>query len=407
MSAALDGVRIADFSHLIAGPYCALILADMGAEVIKIEPPGGDAARGYTPPDLEGESPTFLSMNRNKHGVVLDLSAEEGRQVAREIVAKSDVLLENFATGVMPRLGLGYEALAQTDPRLIYCSISAYGRTGRFAARAGYDPVIQAESGLMYLNGFPDGEPHRSAAAIVDLTTGMYAAHAILAALYARTFSGVGQYIDVPLFDNAASFVPYVTMNYLVNGIDPPRVGNNSPVVAPSDLFDARDGSFYMMVAGEGVWRKLVRAMGEPPELQPEKFATNNARMRNRAELKATLQHLFSRATRDYWVESLRSAGVPAGPVRSIAEAVASGEMKERGIIGTAPHTGVGTVPNVRLPMNMSGTPLVAAHGAPLLGEHTRSVLGELLGYSQARISELEAMKAIACGRDGGSARRG
>ncbi len=407
MPAALDGVRVADFSHLIAGPYCALILADMGAEVIKIEPPAGDATRGYTPPDLEGESPTFLSMNRNKHGVMLDLSVEEGRRIAREIVAKSDVLLENFATGVMPRLGLGYEALAQENPRLIYCSISAYGRTGRYAARAGYDPVIQAESGLMYLNGFPDGEPHRSAAAIVDLTTGMYAAHAILAALYARAASGVGQYIDVPLFDNAASFVPYVTMNYLVGGIDPPRVGNNSPVVAPADLFDARDGSFYMMVAGEGVWRKLVKAMGEPPELQSGKFATNNARMRNRAELKATLQHLFSRATRDDWMETLRSAGVPAGPVRSIAEAVESGEMKERGIIGTAPHTGVGTVPNVRLPMSMTGTPLVAARGAPLLGEHTHSVLRELLGYSPERISELEAMKAIACRRDAGSVRGG
>lgn len=401
MSAALEGVRIADFSHVFAGPYCTMILADMGAEVIKIEPPKGDATRSYTPPDLGGESPAFLSMNRNKKGVVLDLGTEEGRQIARDIVAQADVLMENFATGVMQRLGLDYETLAKSHPRLIYCSISAYGRSGRFADRAGYDPVVQAESGLMSLNGFPDGEPHKTAIAMIDLTTGMFAAHAILGALYARVASGRGQFIDVPLFDNAASLGSYQTMNYLVSGVNPQRLGNNSPVVAPVDLFDARDGKFFMTIGGDSVWNKLVKALGSPTELQSADYATNNARLKNEPKLKLILQRLFGQASLAEWMEKLRAAGVPAGPVRSIAEAVDSPEMKERGIIGTAPHSGVGTVPNLRLPMAMAGTPLVAPRGAPLLGEHTHSVLAELLNYKLDHIVQLEKKGAIMKKRSG------
>ena len=395
MSAALEGVRIADFSHVFAGPYCTMILADMGAEVIKIEPPKGDATRGYTPPDLGGESPAFLSMNRNKKGVVLDLGTEEGRQVARDIVARSDVLMENFATGVMERLGLGYEALSELNPRLIYCSISAYGRSGSLSDRAGYDPVVQAESGLMSLNGFADGEPHKTAIAIVDMTTGMFAAHAILAALYARTSSGRGQFIDVPLFDNAVNLSSYQTMNYLVSGVNPPRLGNNSPVVAPVDLFDTSDGKFFMTIAGDGVWNKLVKALGSPPELQSADYSTNNARLRNEPALKVVLQRLFGQATLAEWMAKLRVAGVPAGPVRSIAEAVNSPEMKARGVIGSAPHTGVGTVPNLRMPMAMAGTPLIAPRGAPVLGEHTHAVLADVLNYTADRIAELEKKGAI------------
>ena len=401
MSAALEGVRIADFSHVFAGPYCTMILADMGAEVIKIEPPKGDATRGFTPPDLGGESPAFLSMNRNKKSVVLDLATEEGRQVARDIVARADVLTENFATGVMQRLGLGYDMLAKAHPRLIYCSISAYGRTGRFADRAGYDPVVQAESGLMSLNGFADAEPHKTAMAMIDITTGMFAAHAVLAALYARVASGSGQFIDVPLFDNAACLGSYQTMNYLVSGVNPQRLGNNSPVVAPVDLFDAQDGKFFMTIGGDNVWQKLVKALGTPAELQSADYDTNSARLQNEPRMKLILQRLFGQAPLAQWMERLRAAGVPAGPVRSIAEAVDSPEMKERGIIGTAPHSGVGTVPNLRLPMAMSGTPLIAPRGAPLLGEHTHSVLAELLHYNAERIAELERKGAIMKKRGG------
>jgi crotonobetainyl-CoA:carnitine CoA-transferase CaiB-like acyl-CoA transferase len=261
--------------------------------------------------------------------------------------------------------------------------------------------VVQAESGLMSLNGFPDGEPHKTAIAMIDITTGMFAAHAILAALYARVASGRGQFIDVPLFDNAASLGSYQTMNYLVSGVNPQRLGNNSPIVAPVDLFTAQDGKFFMTIGGDSVWNKLVKALGDPPELQSADYATNNARLKNEAKLKPVLETMFGQASLAEWMERLRAAGVPAGPVRSIAEAVDSPEMKERGIIGTAPHTGAGTVPNLRLPMAMSGTPLIAPRGAPVLGEHTHSVLAELLNYQPDRIADLEKKGVIPRKRSG------
>lgn len=388
---ALENVRVADFSHVFAGPYCTLALADLGAEVIKIEPPHGDASRGYTPPDVDGESPSFLCMNRNKKGIVLDLGKERGRRIAREIVRKADVVVENFATGVMNRLGLDYTSLAEENPRLIYCSISAYGRTGPFAERAGYDPVIQAESGLMALNGDPDGPPYRSGVAFVDLCTGMFATQAILAALVARGVSGRGQFIDVPLFDSAVYLAGYHMMNYLASGEHPGRLGNASTVVAPMGLYRTRDGQMFLTVAGDGVWRKLVQAMGEPEELLRPEYATNRDRVQQMASLNDALQALFARAPLSHWVELFRKAGVPAGPVRTISEAAESPEARGRGIIGKAPHATAGEVPNVRAPMTMWATPLVAATGAPVLGEHTRSVLTELLGYPPELLAELEA----------------
>ncbi len=390
MAAALEGIRIADFSHVIAGPYCTMILADMGARVIKIEPPQGDAARGYTSPDLGGDSTVFLSYNRNKESVVLDLAGEAGRQVARDIVARADILVENFATGVMQRLGLDYAAMEKLNPRLIYCSISAYGRSGRYASRAGYDQVVQAESGFMSLNGYPGEEPLRTPLAMIDLTTGMFAAHAILAALYAREASGRGQYIEAALFDNAFALTGYFSMNYLVTGENPAPPGNKSPVAAPVGVFHAADGRFFMTVAGQSVWRKLLEVLGNPPELLSEDYASNAARVAHEPQLTPILQRLFSEAPLAQWIQRLRAGGVPAGPIRSIAEAVNSPEVKERGILGKAPHSKAGEVPNLRLPLMLAGTPLIAPHGAPVLGEHTHAVLSELLHYDSARIAGLE-----------------
>lgn len=388
---ALENVRVVDFSHVFAGPYCTMALADFGAEVIKIEPPHGDASRGYTPPDVNGESPSFLCMNRNKKGIVLDLSHERGRKIALDVVAKADVVVENFATGVMNRLGLDYDSLARENPKLIYCSISAYGRSGPFAERAGYDPVIQAESGLMALNGDPQGPPYRSGVAFVDLCTGMFATQAILAALFARAVSGRGQYIDVPLFDSAVYLAGYHVMNYLASGEHPGRLGNASPVVAPIGLYETRDGPMFITVAGDAVWRKLVKAMGEPEELLRPEYATNRSRVQERAALNAALQTILARAPLSHWVELFRKAGVPAGPVRTIPEAAESPETRERGILGKAPHSTAGEVPNVRAPMMLTETPLVAPRGAPALGEHTHSVLRDLLGYSAELLAELEA----------------
>lgn len=395
MAAALEGVRVADFSHVIAGPYCTMILADMGARVIKIEPPHGDAARGYSSPDLGGDSTVFLSYNRNKQSVVLDLAGEAGREVARDIVARADILVENFATGVMQRLGLDYAALEKINPRLIYCSISAYGRSGAYASRAGYDQVVQAESGFMSLNGYPGEEPLRTPLAMIDLTTGMFAAHAILAALYAREASGRGQYIEAALFDNAFALTGYYTMNYLVTGENPLPPGNKSPVAAPIGVYPAADGRFFMTVAGQGVWRKLLEVLGNPPELLTQDFADNAARVRHEPRLTPILQRLFEAAPLEHWMQRLRAGGVPAGPIRSIAAAVNSPEAKERGVLGQAPHSGAGSVPNLRLPLTLAGTPLIAPRGAPVLGEHTHAVLADFLHYDPGRIAGLERQGVI------------
>lgn len=395
MAAALEGVRVADFSHVIAGPYCTMILADMGARVIKVEPPQGDAARGYSSPDLGADSTVFLSYNRNKESVVLDLAGEAGRQVALDIVARADILVENFASGVMQRLGLDYATVEKINPRLTYCSISAYGRSGTYASRAGYDQVVQAESGFMSLNGYPGEEPLRTPLAMIDLTTGMFAAHAILAALYARERSGRGQYIEAALFDNAFGLTGYYTMNYLATGESPLPPGNKSPVAAPIGVFHAADGRFFLTVAGQGVWRKLLEVLGNPPELLTEDYADNAARVRHEPQLTQILQRLFGAAPLAQWIERMRAGGVPAGPIRSIAAAVNSPEVKERGILGKAPHSKAGEVPNLRLPLMLAGTPLAAARGAPVLGEHTHAVLADFLHYDSGRIAELEQQGAI------------
>jgi crotonobetainyl-CoA:carnitine CoA-transferase CaiB-like acyl-CoA transferase len=397
VSAPLEGVRVADFSHLMAGPYCTMILADMGAEVIKIEAPDGDPTRSLLSPGAGEESPFFLSINRNKKSIALDLRREEGHRVALDLVARADVLVESFASGVMDRLGLGYASLAAANPALIYCAVSAYGRTGALADRAGYDPIIQAESGLMYLNGHADGEPHKTAIPIIDLTTGMFAAHAVLAALYARQATQCGQFIDVPLFDCSVALTNYHTMSYLRGGEDPRRHGNDSPVAAPVGLFDSQDGAFFVTVAGDRVWQKLVAALGQPPDLLCEDFTTNLGRVRHQRRLAGLLRPLFAAATTESWMARLRAAGVPAGPVRTIAAAVDSPEMKARAVIGTAPHTRYGTVPNLRPPFHFSGTPVVLPRGAPLLGEHNEEILGDVLEYAPERIAALMQSGVVTC----------
>ncbi len=395
MATALDGVRIADFSHVIAGPYCTMILADLGANVVKIEPPQGDSTRGYKSPDVGGDSTVFLSYNRNKQSVVLNLQTEEGKQVARDIVARSDILVENFATGVMQRLSLDYAAMQKINSRLIYCSISAFGRSGAYASRAGYDQIAQAESGFMSLNGYPGEEPLRTPLAMIDLTTGMFAAHAILGALYAREKSGRGQYIEAALFDNAFALTGFFTLNYVVSGENPLPPGNGSPVAGPLGVFHAADGRFFMTIAGQGPWRKLLEVLGNPPELLTEEFADNASRVQHQARLTEILQRLFGEQKLEYWIKKMREQGVPAGPIRSIAAAVNSPEVKERRILGMAPHTKAGEVPNLRLPIELGDTPLRAPQGAPVLGEHTRVVLSEFLHYDAERIAELEQKDAI------------
>lgn len=397
MTGALDGIRVVDFTRVIAGPLCTQILGDFGAEVLKIEhPQGGDDTRGYRPPDVDGESPFFFAYNRNKKSLALDLSKPEAREVARQLIATADVVVENFSTGVMQRFGLDYEAVKAGNPRLIYCSVSGYGRDGPVATRLGYDPVVQAESGLMSVNGFPDREPVRSAVPLVDVTTGMTAGHAVLAALFARERSGEGQFIQVALFDTGVAMTLHFGMNYLAAGKESARVGNGSTAAEPIGVFQAKDGIFQMTMAGERVWLKLVKDVIKRPDLAEDpRFSSNSARIANKAELHRVLNEIFAAATRDTWVDRLRAAGAPGGPVRTIKEAMESDEAKGRGLIQQAPHSKLGSIPNLRSPVRFTTTPVRDPVGAPVLGEHTEAVLAEVLGYDAGRIAALRAAGAI------------
>jgi len=377
----LRGVRVADFSRVFAGPMCTMLLGDLGADVVKIEhPDGGDDARAFRPPEIGGLSAAFVSLNRNKRSVALDLRTKRGLHCARELIAASDVLVENFGTGVMARYGLDHASLSATLPGLVYCSISAYGRTGPFAQRAGYDQVCQAESGLMSLTGYPDREPVRTGVPMVDISAGLFAFGAISSALAGRARSGRGCLVEVPLFDTAVCLTSHFGINYLMSGRDPQRVGNGSVGSEPVGVFRASDGSFYLTIAGERTWRKLVDMLGSPSWADDPRFTDNGARMRHRDELHRLLDEAFSRHECVPLIERMREAGVPAGQVRSIAQAFASPEVRLRGLTGTLRHPGVGLLPNVHAPLLFDGRSTSDGAAPPLLGEHTDEVVRDWLG---------------------------
>jgi len=312
---ALAGVRIIDFSHFIAGPFCTMILADLGADVVKVEnaASSGDNMRAFHP-QVSGESGPFLWANRNKRSVALDLTSAAGREVARDLIATADVLVENFSTGVMERFGLGYETLAPDHPRLIYCSVSAYGRQGPLADRTGFDPMVQAESGFMSLNGYADGEPLRAGPAVMDMATGMMASNAVLAALAARDKQGKGQRLEVALFDVAVTMLGFHAMNYLLTDIAPRRFGNNSFDTAPMGVFMAADGPLYLACANDRLYRRLSNDVFGRPDLATQAtFATNRDRVLHRDALFAQLNEIFATDQRERWLAKLRAAGVP-GP---------------------------------------------------------------------------------------------
>lgn len=395
-ASALAGIRVADFSRVVAGPHCTMCLADHGAEVIKIEhPEHGDDLRHHKPPHIECDSPYFLSLNRNKKSIGLDLSSDEGRQVAHDLIAKSDVLVENFRTGVMDRHGLGYANLADRHPGLVYCSISGYGREGSLSTRAAYDPLVQAESGLMATNGSADSGPLRTGLAFTDMSTGLYAVQAIIAALFARARTGKGQFIEVPLFDVAVSSLSHYGVRYLMDGAVLPRVGNGSNAAQPIGLFPASDGKLMQITcAGERPYRALmVKVLKRPDLVENPRFATNSQRIENAAELRQILLDIFATADRDTWVARMLEAGVPGGPVNEIDEALDAPIIAERALAGRIPHSEAGDVPNLRSPLRMTATPVREPVGAPVLAEHTDAVLRDLLDYDASRIATL---------RDGG-----
>jgi crotonobetainyl-CoA:carnitine CoA-transferase CaiB-like acyl-CoA transferase len=393
---ALDGVKVADFSHFIAGPLCARTLADLGAQVIKIEKvDGGDDMRRLQPAVAEGESAAFLWNNRNKRSIALDLKAEEGREIAKTIAARSDIVLENFSTGVMDRLGLGYDVLAALNPRLIYCSISAYGRSGSLKDRLGFDSIAQAESGFMSMNGEPDQIGQRAGPSVMDMSTALATGNAILAALFARERTGRGQFIEAALYDQAVTLVGFHAMNYLVSGVGPTRFGNNSRDTVPTAAIEAADGPIYVTCANDRTWQRMAAVLGRPDLATDPEFATTPARVRNRDRLMDIVGDIIVTQSRDHWLAQMRKAGVPAGSINSVAEAFSSPEIHARELLSAIPHPTVGTVPNVAPAFRLHGTPIADPVAAPVLGQHTAEILQSMLGYDESRIAALAEARIV------------
>ncbi|MFT4120429.1 CaiB/BaiF CoA transferase family protein [Bradyrhizobium sp.] len=394
---ALDGLLVVDFTRVVAGPACTQTLADFGARVIKIEnPDGGDDTRAYEHAEIGGESAAYLSLNRNKHGIALDFSVLEAREIARDLIRKADVVVENFSSGIMKKFGLDYEAVAPLNPRLVYCSISAYGRKGPFASRPGFDPITQAESGFMSLNGFADGPPVRTGPPIVDIATGMSACNAILLALLARDRLGRGQHVEVALFDIAMAMTSFYGMAYLINGQNPGRFGN-SPNGSPAvGVYDASDGPLYMACANDRLYRRLVvEVLNRPDLINDPQFATRKARSENRELLRAAIAEVFASDTLENWISKMKLANIPVGYLRTVEEGFNAPEARKRDRLSRISHPTAQWVPNIETPITMNLTAAIDPVAAPLLGEHTEGVLRETLGYDQRRISELSEKGAF------------
>jgi len=385
----LRGMRVIDFTHFVAGPYATLILADLGAEVVKIENPArGDEFRHYPPysDKLDGEGAPFLWVNRNKKSVAVDMKSDEGRRLVRELVRGADIVVENFSTGVMERFGLGYEELAREQPALIYCSVSAYGRSGAFADRVGFDPIVQAESGFMSLNGYPDREGVRSGASVMDIGTAMMAANGILAAVVERLRTGRGQRVETSLYASAMNMVGYSPMQVLS---DPDwkagRHGNGSPDTAPTGVFHAKDGPIYIACTGTEIFKRLFTLIGRQDLADDPELLDKAGRLLHKERLFAAVNEALATDTREHWLPRLRAARVPAG------EAIAAPETAALDMISHVPHPTAGRVPNVRSPITLDRSPLAEPVAAPRLGQHTRQVLQDVLQLDASRLQELDA----------------
>ena len=387
----LDGMRILDLSRVIAGPACTQQLADMGADVIKIEAPGiGDDVRQSKPPAAGDEAHFFLAFNRNKRSVALDIRTDEGKDIFHRLAEQSDVVIQNFRPGVMARFGLDYDRLKERHPHLIYVSISAYGQSGPSSDRPGFDPVLQAESGMMSINGDPEGPPTRHPLSIIDTMTAGHATAAILAALHARRDTGHGQHIDLALFDVAIAALGNAAMFYLTSGRLPPRTGNAHMTSVPVNVFQTKTGPIYMAVGNNRLFGRLCREVLDRPDIPEDpRFATPGDRHRNRDALYAILTEIFESETRDHWMERMRH--LPAGPVRTIAEALASEDVRYRRMRNTVPHPTAGEVSLLGSVYKFSDTPVRDPVAPPLLGQHTREVLTELVGLDTATLERLES----------------
>jgi len=393
---ALDGLRVLDLTRILAGPLCAQMLGDMGADVIKVEPPGaGDDTRTWGPPFTNGESAYFLGINRNKRSLTLNMAVKAGQEILAQLVKKSDVLVENFKLGTLEKWGISNEWLEKNAPRVIRCSITGYGSSGPDAALPGYDFILQAESGLMSICGEPDGTPTKYGVAIVDVVTGLYACNVILAALTARNRTGRGQHVEVCLYDSGIAMLINVASNYLVSGKDARRFGNGHPSIVPYTTYPAADGLIAVAVGNDGQFARFAETVGHPEWARDSRFAKNPDRVMNREALDDLIAQTLKREPSSTWIEKLRAAGVPCGPINSVAEALNDPHTLARGMVRTVKHPKVGDLRMVGIPFRFSATPEAIRRAPPLLGQHTEEVLGTDLGFSSERIAQLRAEKVI------------
>ncbi|OON63955.1 CoA transferase [Massilia sp. KIM] len=398
---ALGHIRVLDLSRVLAGPWCSQNLADLGADVIKIERPGsGDDTRAWGPPYAKdgaghdtGEAAYYLSANRGKRSVTVDIASSEGQALLRELVKHCDVVLENFKVGHLKRYGLDYDSLKAIKPDLVYCSITGFGQDGPYAHRAGYDFLIQGMGGLMSVTGerddLPGGGPQKAGVALTDLMTGMYATVAVLAALTHRDRTGEGQHIDMSLLDTQVAMLANVGSNYLNSGKPPKRWGNAHANIVPYQTFACADGHIIVATGNDGQYQKFVEAGGRPELGSDERFATNPLRVRNRDTLVPILAEMVKQKTRDDWIALLEERGVPCGPINDLADVFANPQVVAREVAIELPHPTAGKVKLVRSPIRMSATPATSDKAPPLLGQHTDEVLREMLGHSEADIAAL------------------
>jgi crotonobetainyl-CoA:carnitine CoA-transferase CaiB-like acyl-CoA transferase len=395
MPGALSGVTVVDFTRVLSGPYCTMVLADHGARVIKIEHPvRGDDTRHWGPPFIGKESAYFLSINRNKESVTVDFKHPQGKGVLEKLLARADVVVENFRPGTLDAAGLDATSVLARHPRIVYCSISGYGQTGPRREEPGYDAVMQAEGGLMSITGEADGPAYRLGVAITDIVSGLFAAQGVMAAIIARGKTGRGQHVDIGMLDATAALLTYQAGNYFVSGQVPGRLGNRHPTIAPYESFHASDGDFVIAGGNDEIWRRLCRVIGRPDLAEDPRFRTNKDRIEHYTALRSELERALKTRPRADWIRELTAAGVPCGSVREIGEVLADPQLSARGMIAEVQHATIGTARVINSPVKLSDTPASVRTAPPTLGQHTTAVLSEV-GYDRQEIEELRTAGVI------------
>lgn len=389
MAAALDKIKVVDLTRTLAGPFCTMLMGDMGAEVIKVEEPtGGDETRKWTP-FVNGESTQFLTFNRNKRSLSVNLKEPEGLKIVQDLAADADVMIESFRAGTLDRIGLGYEAIKKINPGVVYCSISGYGRTGPMADMPGYDLLIQAYSGLMSLTGDPEGSPLRIGFSLVDLFTGMMAYGTILTALRQRDQTGKGQWVESALLDGQVAALSYHATGFMGTGVEPKRMGSGHPSLVPYQAFSASDGQFIIGCANQGLWERMCRAIGQDSMLEDPRYTTNTDRVEHRAECVGELGELFATNTTSHWVDLIVEAGVPCGPINTVSDVVSNPQVLARNMIAEVDHPNIPNLKFPNSPLKLTDSPATIRRVPPILGQHNEEILAES-GYSAEKIADLK-----------------